>query len=969
MTIDGVGNGLQKSSVWLFLLTFCFCCGVTVHGYSAISHPVKVRIHELLPDGTKGLNRDHEVASFGIPLKEADAVQTIGELGLVGGDDYQLRVLHRYPGGHVQWVLVDTLASVSAGKENVIWLTNGGGNSSGPLLATDLGGKISVDTGAARFVISKKNYSVFDSVFIGKTPFLQTAGGIAAVSGTTRYSSTHDGDSTAVIEENGPVKAVIRCDGHLKSSHGDWLFGYTMRMYFYKDTGRTRLDLIIKNAQMSSFTVKKFESLRIELPTTIANPSYIFSTGPGAVSTGPVDGTAYLYQGYSSHKYIQYLGGADLLKERLVPDVGLKVVNGAIVIHELGNETDYSEGGASYFSGPKRINCGIRNLYGMWPAGFTMDDEGHLYIDVYSTHNSKDDIHFAFYAHDKRQIVLEFTTEEKAPEQTFYAVQYPLTGRAEFQYYKDTRAIYYHDRLATHRETRTFLKEIGLENYEISNVDRMRRYYVWGQGGGSNQYDVNLCQYLHYLQAGNGGAFLAAQNMDHHKMFGSTRHSDDFDFYVDGPERFKNINNIDPDKQGLAFNNRFIDREHSHDVSVPIGYLLTGDESIMEAWKDHGEYTLYDQGSGKHGVDSYYDGTTYLGYVRIFSRAFRRAGAFGLYTKDPVWVEKAGRMARTLLSLRDDPEDAKKDGWQLDRGYVYMHSHGNETYGGKRTNTVFMTCGIFADSLCYYDSFGFGDPMYHEDYYDYMLGLSYHALNELSPLEHQPYAYTLDQSAILDDAGAYPLSGLMAHGYEMTGNDLFLSGYKSHYNGMLTSQSKERVYSLYSSRFIHDYYNRNVSTGYVASMGAGRVDMGNSEELNISRSGSVYTLAWGVPKKGLKRYQIKCSSQPMVENLGFDQRKRIYTYDPTLYDNFWAALNVSNESQPKQVEGEMDSVTVDVRQVIHEYNARYDLEPGDAAYLAYDSTRDYFFAVKYYTVVPFYHGITIPSLSCPPLLK
>ncbi|SCY91394.1 hypothetical protein, partial [Desulfoluna spongiiphila] len=674
----------------------------------------------------------------------------------------------------------------------------------------------------------------------------------------------------------------------------------------------------------------------------------------------------YLYQGYSSHKYVQYMGESGLLRERLVPDVGLKVVNGASVIHELGNETDHTEGFASYFSRTKRINCGIRNLYGMWPAGFTMDDEGHLHIDIYSTYNSKDDIYFAFFAHDKRQVVLEFTKSAKEPERTFYAVQYPLIGRAEFQHYKDTRAIYYHDRLATHEETRNFLKEIGLESYEISNVDTMRRFYVWGQTGGSNQYDVNLCQYLHYLQTGNGGAFLAAQNMDHHKMFGSTHHSDDFNVYTEGPKFFPNVNTACPPNQDkVSFNYKFFDREHSHDVSVPIGYLLTGDESIINAWKDHGEYTLYDQGSGKHGVDSYYDGTTYLGYVRVFSRAFRRAGAFGLYTEDPVWVEKAGRMVRTLLSLRDDPEDVSRDGWQLDRGYVYMHGHGNETFGGKRTNTLFMTCGIFADSLCYYDFFGFGDPMYYEDYRDYMLGLSYHALNELVSLERQPYVYTLDQPAIMEGLGSYPLSGLMAHGYEMTGNDLFLSMYKHHYNWMLTSQSKERVYSLYSSRFIHDYYNRNVCTGYVSPMDAGRVDMGNSECGNISRTGSVYTLTWGVPEKGIKRYQIKCSSQPMVENLEFDQRKRRYTYDPALYDNFWAALNVDNEPQPKQVEGETESVSIDVRQVIHEYNTLYNLSEGDPAHQVYNPEADYCFAVKYSTVLSNSFSGTFPAVPCP----
>lgn len=963
---DALWNFLKKSMLCSFVILSCAAVSHCITKSSnetesvkkdlTLSNPVdpdvSIKIQELLPQGITGIDRVNEAAAFGVPLKDSDGIKNINQLGLSGVWDYQFRELNRYPSGNIQWVLIDTIASVQAGQNKLIKLTRGSGNSSGnsfPIdLASDNGDTITVDTGSARFVIRKANYNVFNSVITKGISFLENTGGITAVSGSTTYSSANDDDSTAVIEENGPIKAVIKCEGHLKPAAGDWLFGYTMRMYFYKNTSRTRLDLIIKNAEISSYSAKTFESLRIELPTTMANPSYMFSTGPQTKSQGAINDTAYLYQGYSSHKYVQYLGGAELLKERLVPDIGLKVTNGTNIIKNLGNENDYSEGFASIYTENKNINCGIRNLHGMWPAGFTMKQDGSLFIDIFSPHNSKDDILFAFYAHDKRQIVLEFSKEAKDPKKTFYTLQYPLAGLAEFQQYKDTKAVYTEDRLATHAETRSFLDHIGLGNYEISNIDTLRRYYVWGQGGGNNQYDLQLCKYLHYLQTGNGGTFLAAQNDDHHKMFGGIKYTDDFNMYVQGPSLFPNVNRTEPDGQNKhAFNAKFIDREHSHDISVPIGYFLTGDESLMEGWREYGEYTLYDQGSGKGSVNSYYDGTTYVGYPRVFSRALRRAGAFGLYASNNVWREKIYRIVRNFMTLRADIQDEDQDGWNLDRGFFYMSRHGNRPEG-VRSNKVFMTYDIFANSFLYYTPGHFDDPLMYEDYQDYILGLAYHSLCEIIPLEHQPYGFTLDETNLPDETGEYPFSLLMSSAYEMTGNDSFLDEYEPHYKTMLTVQSKERVYSPYSSKFIHSYYNRDIATGYVSPAGSGRVDLGNSQSPAVSRTGSVYTISWETPVNGIDRYQIKLSPEPMVENLNFNQETREYEYDPAVYTNFWAAINISTEPSPKPSAGGVESISIDVAQVIQDYNTRYGLTAQDPSYRVYDDQADYFFAVKYF---------------------
>lgn len=920
-------------------------------------------VHELLPEGVTGLDRANEVVSFGIPLMDSDGIKDIGALGLNGASHYQFRPLHRYGSGNIQWVLVDTLASVSGGEMTQLHLTNGTGNSKGPNLARDTGATITVDTGVAVFTVKKAHFNVFESVRIGDFDYVRGTGAITARSGTSTYASHRDPMSTAVIEENGPVKAVVKCDGHLKNESGEWLFGYTMRIYFYRGTGRTRLDLILKNASYSSYSMKVFDSVQVEIPTTLSSSVFIFSTGPGKEMCAEVDSSAYLYQGYSNYKYLEYMGGVDMFKERLVPDVGLSVVNGSKIIKGLGNEADHTEGWGAVSKGDRRINFGIRNLYGMWPAGFTLSDKGTIFLDVYSPYNSKKGIKFAFFAHDKRQMVLDFTTPETSPKHSFYSLQYPLFGRANFSHYLRTKAIYGEDRMASDKETRNFFALVGHGNYEISNVDSLRRYYCWGMGGGPNQYDLQLCKYIHFLRSGKSGAFLSALNDDHHKMFGSTPYSDDFNFYKDGVTYWSNNNNTYPENQGKeAFNAKFFDDEHSHDISVPIGYFLTGDESMMEAWAEYAEYTAYRQGTSVPNW-SYYEGVFKRPMPRVMSRALRRLGALSQYLKDPSYYRSRARlMVRQIHRLRSDRLDDMKDGWDLDRGFFYLSRDGSRPKY-ERWNKLFMANDILPNSLWCYQPDVFDDPLYYEDFEDFMLGMAWHSLDEVLDLVHQPYLFDLDKANFYDEecTAEYPLTFLMSLGYEKTGDEIFLTAYQPHIGRLMTYQSRERGYTPYMSRFVDYYYHRDVVAGYVDAIGDGRVDMGNSSSPRITRQGSSYTLNWITPKDGIESYQVKYAPVPMVERLHFDQRTRAFQYDSERYDNFWASLNVAGEPSPSFRAGSPETFTVDVAKVMAQYNQRYELTDEDSCYQSYDPDVDYYFAVKY--VLNPHH---LQGLPCPP---
>ena len=75
----------------------------------------------------------------------------------------------------------------------------------------------------------------------------------------------------------------------------------------------------------------------------------------------------------------------------------------------------------------------------------------------------------------------------------------------------------------------------------------------------------------------------------------------------------------------------------------------------------------------------------------------------------------------------------------------------------------------------------------------------------------------------------------------------------------------------------------------------------------VNNGGGAYTLSWTVPS-GAYAYQIKYSTKPIVEWLGFDKDTRAYQYDPASYTPFFAASNISNPAPATA--GSTQSVTV-----------------------------------------------------------
>jgi hypothetical protein len=222
----------------------------------------------LYSGGTSGVARTDEPVTVGIPLPDDASTGTTSVSGLTvsGASAGQFRVLGTWPSGRIKWVLVDTLASLSAGGTNtsLTLASGGGGNFGGSDLATDNGSTITVATGSATFTIKKANFNGFDTVVVGSTTVVSTGGtGGLVVTGptagnttcgtcTTLYRSSNDADSTCSIEENGPVRSAIKCTGQHEDGSDNAYMKFTVRMHFYKGKSYVRAQTTLRNADIGA---------------------------------------------------------------------------------------------------------------------------------------------------------------------------------------------------------------------------------------------------------------------------------------------------------------------------------------------------------------------------------------------------------------------------------------------------------------------------------------------------------------------------------------------------------------------------------------------------------------------------------------------------------------------------------------------------------------------------------------------
>jgi hypothetical protein len=212
---------------------------------------IPITVHEALRKGVSGVERKKEPVSLGLPFPRGVLKEKHGMplLSLEGTDAYQFRTLKKWPDGSVQWALVDFQADVKAGKMNkLISVTNGLGNTTGSL-ATEDDNFILVDTGIIAVKIRKKDFNLFDSVISnGQEIISRSSKGITLSDEKGgEYLASNDRNVTVSIEENGPVRTVIKADG-VHIGDGKKMMDFTVRMHFYRNKSYIKVFYTLRNA-------------------------------------------------------------------------------------------------------------------------------------------------------------------------------------------------------------------------------------------------------------------------------------------------------------------------------------------------------------------------------------------------------------------------------------------------------------------------------------------------------------------------------------------------------------------------------------------------------------------------------------------------------------------------------------------------------------------------------------------------
>ena len=204
------------------------------------------RIELTIAEGA-GIDRGAWPVTRGVPLPPG-AVRAPDDLRLEDAQGravpLQCRPLCSWPDGSMKWVLVDFQADIAAGGEAVYYLICGGGEQ--PRAADELeisedDERITVCTGPLRFAVGKRTYGLLQEVELGRreggefvvATAVATQGGDARADiceafqedekrrvygmGGVCRASLGQRAYRAEVEEAGPLRAVIRCEGALEA--------------------------------------------------------------------------------------------------------------------------------------------------------------------------------------------------------------------------------------------------------------------------------------------------------------------------------------------------------------------------------------------------------------------------------------------------------------------------------------------------------------------------------------------------------------------------------------------------------------------------------------------------------------------------------------------------------------------------------------------------------------------------------
>jgi hypothetical protein len=922
-----------------------------------------------LPAGINGVDRVLEPVTIGVPLAENSGIKSISALTLSGVGKAQFKAEGFWPNGNIRWIVVDTLTTVRAGASATVNLNDGGsGNFGGPDLATDYEDYILVNTGAARFKIKKKNFNFFDEVIVGDTKLVSsgnTGAFLIRDSANTVFSSSLDSTSDAIIEENGPVKTIIKAYGRFRDKSGNPFMGYTVRFYFYSGKPYAKTVAILKNTFKDSPSAKLFNSSEVTVPLSLgAEKTIKFSRDVDSIERALND-HAYIYQGYSKYKIAPHT--MDCSKWQLTTRgtctspsgafavdpiySGLEIRADSEAIQSLGDFSKYTPGWMELRDSRQQgMSVVYRWMGAYWPASFDASASGELTVGLYSAHNPDTGLKFPFFAQDYRELYWHFHTSQINNESFNTIAHYPVVGKADWHQYVATKSLLSQTEYLTPGQQANFFSDMG-KTFDVAATNpafkTVYRNYSWGAAGGSNQGDYAFWGALFdWLRTGFGGYYLKAENIINFHINAGTLRTD-WDYAAENVDPTDSARDKKPAINVAVANFPATpEMEHHQTLDFPMYYYITGNEEAKDALLDDIEMNIRDNinavwpcGSTNLSFDA--------NYIRAWSRKFRNMAyewevSIQLGKENDSLKRYLKNAIEGLIDAAVDEPTVPTKGRSRTRGFYIGDSQNTQTL-----HSFFYTQIMFEAIYQAYRIFKLYDPNYVRlaDLEECMGGMAQFFFKEYfdgnaTGGKHWEYNFPVTKPWISPGKNMvrYPADRAALIGY------------------MYDSGDSEYLKKGYSALAAYQYYDLGKSYPYwteaqaQALMYARKIAPPTAVwkpiTITVKKDSSAsYTLQWQVPP-GVQQYRIKYSTKPIVNWLNYNKLDMTWGYDPESYTPRYYATLYDGKVIPLQ-QNSTQSVTIDIPAAIAEFNSNRKRTEGQIGYVSYDPAATYHFDVRY----------------------
>ena len=672
--------------VWLMMLWVA----------TAFAYEVRIEVQECLVTPGTGSNRTNEIVTVGIPVPESWNVADVSQLGLVGVSVAQLRKLDSWPNGNVKWVLADTLLDVPANGTNEFILTTESVNSAGVMLAVDNGDVININTGVASFEIKKQNFNIFNSVVInGQQRVLPESGrGVYAVDmNDILYTSKNDANSVVTIQENGPVRTCIKAMGKVSSQDG-WLFEYTLRMHFVKDSSKVRVQSTMRNASKDKPEHINFKEYGLSVgladfdKVTLSKHDDPFFITQDVESSDSIScfqaftqEVRYYPSGTVPTGWGNWLWGADIPVQGEVGNWSWKYTgyeitkNGTLQTAGPGsnNNVAYIDARSSLGGG---CTAGVHWFASRWPISYQTVGTNEMRLCLYApevkesyparlTHTKADadaplyGYLFRWGMHKTEEVMFSFYANENNPADDMTKFQHKLIAKAPVDHYNEIAAgIFPFPPIYPRSYEKWYADQLGWRiNSSVANRSAgltVYKYYPWGQAGAENQTCWSRAHMLGWLQCDDdriaaGRDYFQSVNRMNFNVDTAVFHSDDYDASV-APTYglYEWMHNsmyhaawcTSKWNYSVPWNGVLFDPEHLHWYGIPFLYYVTGDERFKEGVDEFIEVLT------RKTLKVNYSEPTKTAYIlkaakRVFCwELYAEMGAYE-WTKNPWWLTRA----------------------------------------------------------------------------------------------------------------------------------------------------------------------------------------------------------------------------------------------------------------------------------------------------------------------------------------